>query len=43
MTAVLIDSAEATSGPGYGRYACAPCRQQRCLTAAAEQATTGRP
>ncbi|MBT2505494.1 hypothetical protein J7I98_06165 [Streptomyces sp. ISL-98] len=43
MTAVLIDAVEATSGSGYGRYACAPCRQQRHLTPAAEQVTARRP
>ncbi|MBT2505172.1 hypothetical protein J7I98_04515 [Streptomyces sp. ISL-98] len=43
LTAVLIDAVEQTSGPGYGRYACAPCRQQRRLTPAAGQATPGRP
>ncbi|WP_285437986.1 hypothetical protein [Streptomyces sp. ISL-98] len=36
MTTVLIDPVEATSGSGYGRYACAPCREQRGLVTTAD-------
>ncbi|MFJ8766680.1 hypothetical protein [Streptomyces clavifer] len=30
-TAVLIEMVERQSGPAYGLYACAPCREQRGL------------
>jgi len=30
-TAVLIEMVERQSGPPYGRYVCAPCREQRGL------------
>lgn len=30
-TAVLISVIESTSGPGYAKYACQPCREQRNL------------
>ncbi|MBT2488927.1 hypothetical protein J7E96_10400 [Streptomyces sp. ISL-96] len=35
LTAALIDAVEQTSGPGYAKYACAPCREQRGLVPAA--------
>lgn len=30
-TAVLVDAVEKNSGPPYGLFACAPCREQRRL------------
>ncbi|MFG2311179.1 hypothetical protein ACGFS9_21290 [Streptomyces sp. NPDC048566] len=33
QTARLIQIIEQASGPGAGLYACAPCREQRGLTA----------
>ncbi len=44
MTAVLVDAVGQTSGPGpgYGRYACAPCREQRGLVPASKQAVSTR-
>lgn len=36
-TAVLIEVVEQQSGPGYGHYACQPCREQRNLTPYAGQ------
>lgn len=39
-TAVLIHIIEQNSGPGAGRYACAPCREQRHLIPLAEQPNT---
>lgn len=37
MTAVLITTIEGASGPGFGQYACAPCREQRGLVPAADR------
>jgi hypothetical protein len=31
-TALLVGAVEKNSGPPYGLYACAPCREQRGLT-----------
>lgn len=40
-SAVLVAVVEQQSGPGYGHYACTPCREQRNLTPYAEQPVTG--